>query len=534
MWPGAVINSIAAPTGCKTPVTRGSKGVTDVKHTGVRQVKKMLVSATALAVAIGMSANASWAAEDYKPKMSKGAKKVEFKSDAFKADPTYDDKPYDPKAQLEIYGGKKAVDPPRPLFELGRKQYLPGQYESGSTIFGELNPTNFALQAFGDWRTAVAFNDNGNGNDRGVIATQLNIDVDMKITATERIHAFFRPLDDNGKFTSCQVAGRASNGDCELNVDINPENIYLEGDFAAILAGMTGEYYKTDRPFTIGFTPLFFQNGLWMNDAIWGGAFAFPALNSRALDISNMDFTLFAGFDDVNNQGVRDAGGGVADHNANVYGATGFIETRQGYIEGGIGMIDVDKRKLGDQDLYSAGLAWSARYKDIASYSVRGFASYQDRDDGVATTGKGYALLLETSWNTSKPYTVIPYANFFLGIDRPQALASGDGLLKNTGILFESDNLTGFPALDDSAADAYGGAIGIQYLGALDRQIVVEMASIQKYGNDAIVNGNQYGIGVRWQLPIAQAWILRADAMAALRNGDDNIFGARFEVRRKF
>lgn len=505
-----------------------------MKNTGVHQVKKMLVSAVAMFAAIGLSANASWAAEDYKPKMSKGAKKVEYKGDAFKSDPTYEDKPYDPEAQLKIYGGKSAVEPPRPLFELGRKQYLPGQFESGSTIFGELNPTNFAVQAFGDWRTAVAFNDNGNGNDVGQIATQLNIDIDMKITATERLHMFLRPLDDNGQFTRCEFAGAGADTGCELNVDFNPENFYLEGDFAAILAGMTGEYYKTDRPFTVGFTPLFFQNGLWMNDAIVGGAFAFPALNSKALDISNMDFTIFAGFDDVNNRAVVDAGGAVADHNVNVYGATGFIETREGYIEGGIGMIDVDDDKLGDQDLFSAALAWSARYKDIASYSVRGFASYQNRDDGAQTLGKGYALLLETSWNTSKPYTLIPYANFFLGIDRPQGLAGADGLLKNTGINFESDGLTGFPFLDDSAADAFGGAVGIQYLGALDRQLVVELATVQEFGNDSNIAGNQYALGVRWQLPVSQAWIIRADAMAGLRNNADNIFGARFEVRRKF
>ena len=41
------------------------------------------------------------------------------------------------------------------------------------------------LAVYGDWRTAVAYNNN-NGQDIAQIATRLNIDVDLKITGTEQ------------------------------------------------------------------------------------------------------------------------------------------------------------------------------------------------------------------------------------------------------------------------------------------------------------------------------------------------------------
>lgn len=497
------------------------------KRANCRRLAGLTTAATLIALA-----GAAGAAEDYKPKTSPGAKLTEFDAGAFKPDPDYADKPYDIQAQLDIYGGKTEVEAPRPLFELGQPQYISGQLPEPSTALGRLNPTQFAVQAFGDWRTAIAFNDFG-GNELGQIATRLNIDIDMKITSTERLHAFIRPIDSGANFTRCELFGNDKDEGCELESDLNLETLFFEGDFSTIASGLTGDYYKTDRPFTIGLVPMFFQNGLWMDDAFFGGAFAFPALNSPTFDISNMDFTVFAGFDEITNNGIVDANGQTAAHNVNIYGGQLFVETLSGYIETGLAYLDASNPKLGDQDIWSFGLSWSARYRDIASYSVRYFLSEQDNNAGVST-GSGMAFLLETSWMTSQPYTFIPYANFWLGINRPQPAANAEGLLVNTGINFETDALTGFPFLDDSAADTFGGAIGLQYLFALDQQIIVEAATVQEYGGQSNIAGDQYALGVRWQLPIAKAWIIRADAMYGIRVNDDDISGVRFEVRRKF
>jgi len=108
------------------------------------------------------------------------ARRVKEKEDLFLPDPQYNRK-YDHQEQVEIYGSKIAVEPPRPPVELGRQQYTSGIYDESSTILGEKNPLLPGLAIYGDWRTAVAYNNN-NGKDIAQIATRLNIDVDLKIT----------------------------------------------------------------------------------------------------------------------------------------------------------------------------------------------------------------------------------------------------------------------------------------------------------------------------------------------------------------
>ena len=105
-------------------------------------------------------------------------------------------------------------------------------------------------------------------------------------------------------------------------------------------------------------------------------------------------------------------------------------------------------------------------------------------------------------------------------------------MLRNTGINFESDGLTGYPTLDATAHDSYGGALGVEYLFDLDRQIVVEAATVQRRGDSTL--GAEYAIGARYQHPFTKAWIIRLDAMKGWRQGQKDIYGVRVELRRKF
>ena len=112
------------------------------------------------------------------------------------------------------------------------------------------------------------------------------------------------------------------------------------------------------------------------------------------------------------------------------------------------------------------------------------------------------------------------------------------GILKNTGILFETDGLTNFPKLDDTAHNTYGGALGLQYLFNLDQQVVVEVAGLGVRENDnepgRAARGPQYGAGIRYQIPLTDSLIFRVDAIAARRDRDDDLLGVRSELRIKF
>lgn len=498
----------------------------------------VLVVAVLLLAAWPGRAAAAEAAGKEGPELPEGAELVEHDPAVFRPDPVYGEKPYDPAAQWAIYGDKHLNRTARPLLELGRPLYREGPLEPAKTWFGRRNPSSPHLMVYGDLRTGVAYNDFGVADASGetyqaTVATRLNLEIDLKLTATERLHLFVRPTERDGRFTRYDLAGRNEGFEDEFDFDV--DTFFFEGDVGPIAEGLTGRANLIDLPFAVGLLPLFTQNGVWTEDAIQGLAFTIPAFSSEALAASNIDLTFFAAFDDVTTDAVRRADGSP-DDSANLYGLAGFVEANEGYWELGYGYVDAP---LDGFAYHNATVAFSRRYGGWLSNSVRLIGNLgQDPPAGEETTAEGALLLVESSLITSRPYTLVPYLNLFAGWERPQALvraADAGGVLKNTGINFETDGLTGYPKLDDRAHDSWGGAAGVQYLFALDQQLVVEAAWVQRLGggvSEAL--GDEYALGVRWQKPVTNAWIVRADAMHGWLPDREDVFGVRFELRRKF
>lgn len=466
--------------------------------------------------------------------MAPNARMVQHDNNVFKSDPDYGDDIYNAEAQKAIYGGKQAVFTPRPLLELGRPQYQNGPLSRTFSIIGDRNQIAPALAVYGDLRTGIAANDNG-GVENDLLAARLNLDIDLKLSGTERFHAFIRPLDKNNQFS--RISLNNDNDDDEFIFDGNLETLFFEGDLGAIVGGLSNKPSTFDLPFAIGLMPLLFQNGVWMEDAFTGLAISVPARNSRRFDISNFDITFFAGFDKVSNEGMLDEFGRIADENVNVYGLASFWELLRGYAEVNYAYID-GKDELDPFDHHNVSFAFSKRINNIASTSVRVIHTFGQDLDRFNKTAGGTMLIWENSLITSKPSTFIPYMNLFAGFDRPRSVARDNGgLLKTIGINFETDGLTGYPLLDDSGQDVWGGAIGIQNLFSLDQQLVLELAGV-KLMDDSTPLGkakdDQLAFGIRYQRPLGRAWLFRADAIKGWFKNDKNIDGLRFEIRRKF
>ena len=447
---------------------------------------------------------------------------------SFSPGPVYDDMAYDTDAELEVYSGKHLNPTAKPPVQLGRRLYDLGAYKPRPIWLGRKDPVNFHLMAYGDLRVAAAYNDDGvaaaNGKtEQSRIATRLNLDLDLALTATERIHAFVRPFDNNGSFTRYEIAGGVKDKFVD-EFDFNIDTLFFEGDLGAMFAGQTDRSNSLDLPIAIGMVPVFTQNGIWIQDTFKGAAFAITAKNSPALDISNMDLTFFAGFDKVTTAAVP------GDHDARLYGVAGFFDALKGYVEVGYGYLDAD---VNDLSYHNVTAAFSRRYGGLVSNSVRLIGNFGQ--SAAVKTADGLLVLVENSLITSKPLTLVPYLNLFAGFDSPQSLARAagtGGVLTNTGIDFETDGLTGYPTLDASGHESYGGALGVEYLFNLDRQIVFEGAAVERMGTNVL--GSEYALGFRYQQPISNAWIVRFDAMHGWREGREDILGARIEIRRKF
>ena len=462
-----------------------------------------------------------------KPQTDSGAHLMEPLVSDFSADALNPYLPYDPGTQMNVYQGKTLHANQRPLVELGRPWYQLGQLSPGSSLLGFHN--NFVPQflIFGDSRVGYASNKQ-NGQSDSLIATQLNLDFDLKLTGTERFHAFVSPTGgaQNSRY-SFDEDRYIFEGDA--NIDFG----FFEGDLGAIVGGAIGKTLPFDLPFTVGVIPLVFQNGIWMEDAFLGFAATLPAKNSPRLNISNMDITFFAGYDKLDS----DAFPGD-DSAARVMGIASFIEALNGYIE--VDYAFLDDRTFDDRSYHNIGVGYTRRYGRFLSNSTRVIVNAGQSTDVVENTADGVLLLSENSLITGHPTNIVPYFNMFAGFDRPQSVARAGvagGVLRNTGILFESDNLTGYPTLDATANDTYGFAAGLNLLGReLDQQLVLETAMLGVMGDAATrrAQGDQFGVGFRYQLPLSNSVIFRADGMMGFLRNDDDVSGIRVEMRKKF
>jgi len=481
-----------------------------------------------------------------KPEMSTGVREVPNERAAFGPDPHYGNT-YEPTQQIDIYGGKRTVYEQRPLVEIGQPLYVEGPLAENYNDVGAKNLLTPAFSIFGDWRTAFAYNDNGinknagQSGTQGQLATRLNLETDLQLTATERFHALFRPLDLNGEFTHVDLFGpNQAPGSLPLNV--TPRTLFFEGDVGNITAGATDQYQSFDLPFAVGLVPLLFQNGVWVNSALIGGAASVAGQNSPVFHISNMDVTFFSGFDDVTTPAIKNPDGKLTDHGLSVYGVADFIEANEGYWESGVGWIQDNRGLPFNQSYGDATIAFTKRYFGWLSNSLRVvYAFGQDAQPNGQHTADGVIFLVEDSLISPKELVLVPYFNGFAGFGHPQSLMrNGDagGILNNTGITFETDGLTGFPTLDSSGQDTYGGAIGIEYLFNLDQQIVLEASTVQIRTNSIEIGrqakGAEYGFELRYQRNITNSLLFRADAMYGDELNQSNVFGVRAELRQKF
>ncbi|WP_442484651.1 hypothetical protein [Aeoliella sp. SH292] len=447
----------------------------------------------------------------------------------FSNGPVYDCIPWDSNAALGVYGDKYQVPVQHPLVEWGFPLYRNGPVPPAQDLFGPTNLVQQKFYVYGDYRVGFAQN-NVVGSDNTVLAHRLNLEIDYWLTSTERFHMFSGPFQEGNSFM------RIENGEFfnELDFfDVNTDTLFFEGDLGQILGGFNSQYAAFDLPFTAGLVPLLFQNGVWMQDAMVGLAATIPAQNSPGLDWSNYDVTFFAAFDNVSTDAVN-----FDENAAQLFGATTFIESRGGYFE--VGYAYVNDTKDADFSYNNIGISYTRRYLNMVSNSMRVILNAGQNLPEDQRTADGVLLLAENTFITERPYNFMPYTNFFVGFDRPQPAARAavfGGVLFNTGILFQSDALTGYPTLDATGNNTYGMATGIDLLGHnFDQQLIVEVAALGVMGSDIdrSAPGNQAGVGARYQVPITNAHLLRFDVMHGWLENAEDITGARAEFRWKF
>ncbi|GAB5405092.1 MAG: hypothetical protein Aurels2KO_33230 [Aureliella sp.] len=451
-----------------------------------------------------------------------------YDASAFSTGP-YLNPPTNPAAEISIYRCKQAVPTQRPWVELWRPQYTGGIYPEPLLLLGEYNPMQPHFIAFGDFRTGVGINQGVDG-DNFNWSSQLNLNMDLRLTATERIFAFTGPL-DNGRQSS--RLDFTDDFNFISHTDLTFDSLFFEGDVGSIVGGFNGHDSTFDLPISFGLLPLFYQNGTWAADNVLGGALAIPARHSKLLRWSNFDATFFFALDQIDSDAF------IGDNNAaQLFGTSWFIDAYDGHIE--VNYAWVHDSRGEHRSYHNFGIGFSRRYFHRISNAIRFITNFDQSLSRDQRTADGHLLLFENSLISAKPNTVVPYLNFFYGQGRTQSLAraaAAGGVLLNTGINFASDALTGYPTLDATAVNTTGAALGINILGDnFDRQLVLEAAAVAALGDRQFRNaaGNQLGLGVRYQHTLNNFTLFRTDHMYGFLGGQDDITGSRVELRFKY
>ncbi len=447
---------------------------------------------------------------------------------AFSAGP-YLNPPTNPAAEISIYRCKHEVPTQRPWLELWRPQYTAGIYPEPLLLFGEYNPMQPAFIAFGDFRSGVGINQGADG-DNFNWATQLNLNMDLRLTATERIFAFTGPLDNGRQSTRLDFTNDIN---FISHTDLTFDSLFFEGDVGSIVGGFNGHDSTFDLPFSVGLLPLFYQNGVWAADNVVGGAVAIPARHSKLLRWSNFDATFFFALDKVDSDAF------AGDNNAaELFGTSWFIDAYDGHIEVNYAWVHDDRGQ--HRSYHNFGIGFTRRYFHRVSNAIRFITNFDQSLSRDQRTADGHLLLLENSLISTKPNTVVPYLNLFYGQGRTQSLAraaAAGAVLVNTGINFASDALTGYPTLDATGVNTAGGALGINILGDdFSRQLVLEAATVAALGDRQFRNaaGNQLGLGIRYQQALNNSALIRTDHMYGFLGGQKDITGSRVELRLKY
>ena len=416
-------------------------------------------------------------------------------------------------------------DRPRPIVELGDPFLGSGPISRGFVL-----PTGAlwqpSLLIFGEYRSAVqTYNDGAETYTEW--ANRLDLFANLQLSGTERLLVGMRPLDDGRRFTGYFLEpgnARQTGWDDGFNGQIT--HLFFEGDFGEIFPGLDPEDRgQLDIGFAVGRQPLFYQEGLLIDDRI--DAVGITKNNINFDGLNHLQITALYGWNEVNR------GDNIKDDSAHLFGFFAEADTLKSTFNfDAVFIYDDGDRRDNTDAIFFAGSAIQRLGK--LNTSFRALTSIP-LDEESSAVGQGQLFFTELSY-TVGPSRDIVYLNGFWGIDEYTSAARGPdagGPLGRTGLLFAAVGLGRYGApLGNSAQNAFGAALGYQHIfNDLRSQIVVETGFRSDTNN---TDQGALALAAKFETAIGQHNILRLDAFITGQEGQGPASGARVEWLIKF
>lgn len=417
-----------------------------------------------------------------------------------------------------------------PPIEIGPKFLGTGNLPEGIEL-----PTgavwNPAFWVFGNYRTALGYFDDGHDEEVVEWANRLDLFGHLELSGTERLLIGVSPLSEGGRFSGYTFEPDAAEGtDNETNGEIT--RFFFEGEIGEIFPRLDPRDRGIfDVGFSIGRQPLFFQEGIMINDDMVDGVgITRDTIMIPGLSVDTR-MTLFVGWNDVNRDDNHE------DEDANLYGL--FIEGDWGMstVQIDAAYVDSENDTGDDRDSFHFGIGSTARttlFGRTVNTSVR-LNTSEALDAETARASDGTLLFGEFNTTPHGSNDVV-YLNAFWGDDRYSSALRGEtagGPLGQTGILFAAVGLGRYgAALSNRADNVAGASLGRQFFWNDERsQFMVELGG--RSGTED-TTPDAAALGARYQRALGRRFVFRVDGFVAEEDDVDDRAGLRTELLTRF
>lgn len=417
-----------------------------------------------------------------------------------------------------------------PIIEIGPEFLGVGNLDEGIEL-----PTGAvwqpALWVFGEARTALQYFDGGQGTEAAEWANEVDLFANLRLSGTERVLLGISPisLDGGSKFTGYIDEPDSEEGWYDRTNGII-RTLFFEGEFGEIFPELDpDDSLGLDFGFSVGRQPLFFQEGMMINDTIDSVGLTRDTIIIPGVSVDIRSTAIF-GWDEVNrddNREDRDAYLFGLFNEGDIGGST--VQLDFAYVDGGEPGDDEDGVYVG-----AASIQRIPVFGQTLNTAFRANASISTGEDS-AEVSDGALLFTEISM-TPHGTDNVAYVDAFWGIDEFSSAARDEatgGPLGRTGILFAAVGLGNYgSALSNQAKDVVGAALGYQMFFNNERtQLIFEVGG--RAGTDSNVD-DQAALGARFQQAIGDRYVFRVDGFVSEQENADMGSGVRSEFLVRF
>lgn len=281
----------------------------------------------------------------------------------------------------------------------------------------------------------------------GLMVPELNLDFNLQLTATQRVHALFRPLERGfRKPTFHQFA--PENTGWTVQASGEPARLWYEGQPLNWLTPR--DEFPLDISVAGGRLPLAFHNEIWFNNTFDG--LAISKNNIQVATVSNLNLIYFL------TRGQTQGGLTAVERREarkNVMGLVGFVDWLEYYWQLSWARSYDNERTAAfpedlDRDFWGLSITRTFGFAGLALRALGSSAS--------ASRDAGALFVLEAE---KELLGVRGYATVFGGTEDWLPVSQEGSALARLGVLFTFDRLTPFPGLTPRGADSMGGVLGV-------------------------------------------------------------------------